>query len=194
MATESLRQRNRRRARREVAEVATALFADQGFDAVSVDQVAEAAGLSRSTVFRYFPVKEDLVMVWHDELVEELDERLARHDHFALEEVTETFVATFTVWADALPDLTALLEREDALQARAAQRSGRVADVIAAHLLRTGLPAERAAITAAAVAGAVQQGRWLTGDGSPRSVRAAVEQVVDVVRCLVPTRLADPDT
>jgi AcrR family transcriptional regulator len=37
------------------------LFADRGFDAVTMDDVAAAAGASRRTVYRHFPTKGDLV-------------------------------------------------------------------------------------------------------------------------------------
>lgn len=48
----------------EVARTALRLFADHGFDATTVDQIATAAGISRRTLFRYFPSKNDLV--WGD--------------------------------------------------------------------------------------------------------------------------------
>lgn len=54
---------NRRAAqtRAEIVDAALALFADQGFDATSMEQVADAARVSRRTVYRYFPTKDDLV-------------------------------------------------------------------------------------------------------------------------------------
>jgi AcrR family transcriptional regulator len=38
------------------------LFREQGYDATTVDQIAEAAEVSQTTVFRYFPTKEDVVL------------------------------------------------------------------------------------------------------------------------------------
>jgi len=38
------------------------LFLEQGFDKTTVDQIAAAAGLSRTSVFRYFATKEDVVL------------------------------------------------------------------------------------------------------------------------------------
>ncbi len=54
---------NRRSAqtRAEIVDAALALFADHGFDQTSMEQVAVAAGVSRRTIYRYFPIKDDLV-------------------------------------------------------------------------------------------------------------------------------------
>jgi AcrR family transcriptional regulator len=45
-----------------VSDTAIRLFLDKGFDAVSVADVAAAAEISKPTLFRYFPAKEDLVL------------------------------------------------------------------------------------------------------------------------------------
>jgi AcrR family transcriptional regulator len=47
----------------QLAEVAQELFVEQGFDETSVEDVAEAAGVSRRTFFRYFPTKADVLWV-----------------------------------------------------------------------------------------------------------------------------------
>ncbi|MFJ3304436.1 TetR/AcrR family transcriptional regulator [Streptomyces sp. NPDC086549] len=57
-----LRERKKIRMYQEVSEVAVRLFLEKGFDAVSVAEVAAAAGISKPTLFRYFPAKEDLVL------------------------------------------------------------------------------------------------------------------------------------
>ena len=48
--------------RARIAEVAARLFLDRGFDAVTVAEVARAAGVSSVTVFNHFPRKEDLYL------------------------------------------------------------------------------------------------------------------------------------
>lgn len=48
--------------RAHVVAVGIDLFTQHGFDAVTIDQVAEAAGISRRTFHRYFAAKEDLVV------------------------------------------------------------------------------------------------------------------------------------
>jgi AcrR family transcriptional regulator len=56
-----LRERKKLRTRQLIAETARGLFAERGFDAVTVAEVARAAEVSEATVFNYFPTKEDLV-------------------------------------------------------------------------------------------------------------------------------------
>jgi AcrR family transcriptional regulator len=58
----SLRSRNRLMARRHVQATALDLFEQKGFDSVTVEQVAEAAAVSPSTVYRHFGSKENLVL------------------------------------------------------------------------------------------------------------------------------------
>ncbi|KTF38167.1 hypothetical protein LMG919_04210 [Xanthomonas vesicatoria] len=58
----TLRERTRLAMRAEVSEVAFRLFAERGFDGTTVDQIAAEAGLSRTTFFRYFGTKEEIVL------------------------------------------------------------------------------------------------------------------------------------
>jgi AcrR family transcriptional regulator len=59
--TTGLRERKKRETRQQISDVATAMFARRGFDAVTISQVADAAGVAKMTVTNYFPRKEDLV-------------------------------------------------------------------------------------------------------------------------------------
>ena len=58
----SLRERKKIQTGREIWMTAVDLFIQRGFDAVSVKEIADAAQVSKMTVFNYFPTKEDLVM------------------------------------------------------------------------------------------------------------------------------------
>lgn len=48
--------------RGQIAHIAFPLFCDSGFDSVTFDELALAVGVSRSTLLRYFPTKEDVVL------------------------------------------------------------------------------------------------------------------------------------
>src|SRR4051794_7965477 len=56
-----LRERKKRQTRQAIAGAAFELFAERGFDAVPVAEVARRADVSEATVFNYFPTKEDLI-------------------------------------------------------------------------------------------------------------------------------------
>lgn len=57
------RERKQRQLRLEIGEVALGLFVKRGFDETTIEDIAEAAGISRRTFFRYFETKED-VLLW----------------------------------------------------------------------------------------------------------------------------------
>jgi AcrR family transcriptional regulator len=57
-----LRERKKAKTRTAVQQQALRLFREQGYAATTVEQIAEAAEVSESTLFRYFPTKEDLVL------------------------------------------------------------------------------------------------------------------------------------
>jgi AcrR family transcriptional regulator len=59
--------RKRLATRQRISDVATALFIERGFDKVTVDEIAEAADVSRMTVFNHFARKEDMFFDLDDE-------------------------------------------------------------------------------------------------------------------------------
>ncbi|MFD8917337.1 TetR/AcrR family transcriptional regulator [Streptomyces sp. NPDC059569] len=57
-----LRERKKLRTRTAIRRAAFGLIAEQGYEATTIEQIAEASEVSPSTVFRYFPTKEDIVL------------------------------------------------------------------------------------------------------------------------------------
>jgi len=74
---EGLRARKKRAARGAIAATARRLFADRGYDAVTVAEVAAAANVSEKTVFNHFPTKEDLAFAGREEGIAQLVKAIA---------------------------------------------------------------------------------------------------------------------
>ena len=64
---EGLRERKKRAARQAIAATARRLFAEHGYDAVTVAEIAAAADVSEKTVFNHFATKEDLAFAGREE-------------------------------------------------------------------------------------------------------------------------------
>ena len=81
MGQPGLRELKKQRTRQQIGDVARRLFAEQGFEAVTVAEVARAAEVSEATVFNYFPTKEDLfysgLEAFEEELLSSIREREA---------------------------------------------------------------------------------------------------------------------
>ena len=76
--------------RERLIDAAFALFAERGYEATTVDDVAERAGVGRTTFFRAFKSKEDVIFPDHEVVVGAIEDRLAAAtDATALVAVTE---------------------------------------------------------------------------------------------------------
>ncbi|MFF3456366.1 TetR/AcrR family transcriptional regulator [Streptomyces sp. NPDC002730] len=77
---EGLRERKKRQTRQLISDVATGLFLERGFDAVTIAEIAEAANVSVNTVYNYFPAKEDLFLDRSKGVVERLSRYVRARD------------------------------------------------------------------------------------------------------------------
>jgi AcrR family transcriptional regulator len=94
MATElGLRERKKQQTRRLIADTARRLFAERGFENVTVADVAREADVSEGTVFNYFPSKEDLVYGRMESFEEEmLDAIRSRPPHESIRAAFGRFI------------------------------------------------------------------------------------------------------
>jgi len=79
-ATRHNRATKQQQARAKLLATALELFLQRGFDAITVAEIADAAGLSRRSFFRYFPSKEELVFDWLLQQGDFITRRVAERD------------------------------------------------------------------------------------------------------------------
>jgi AcrR family transcriptional regulator len=86
-----LRERKKQRTRETIARAAHELFAERGYQATTLAEIAEAADVSTRTIFAYFPSKEDILFSSFASMKEELGRALAERPEGqdALETVRE---------------------------------------------------------------------------------------------------------
>lgn len=124
--------------RSQLLEVATGLFAERGFHATSMDDIAEAAGVTKPVVYQHFPSKRALYRELLDDVDRQLTERLLDATSRATtgrERVQDGFAAYFRYVAshrDAFRLLFGASVRNDAEFATVAESTiERIADLIA---------------------------------------------------------------
>ena len=115
-----LRERKRRRTFKAIHDAALRLFEERGYGAVTVADIAEAAEVSRATVFAYYPAKEDIVAGDARFAIEELEAQLARPDVPVVESMRE-WLRTLVGWME--PDIVLQRRLAEEVPAVAAARS-----------------------------------------------------------------------
>jgi len=68
-------------ARERLAEAAFALFDERGYEATTVDDITERAGFGRTTFFRHYRSKDDVIFPDHDRMLDQIGERLRTSSH-----------------------------------------------------------------------------------------------------------------
>ncbi|MET9658948.1 TetR family transcriptional regulator [Streptomyces sp. NPDC006510] len=130
-----LRERKKLRTRIAIRRAAHRLIAEQGYDATTVEQIAEAAEVSPSTVFRYFPAKEDIVLTdeYDAVLAAALRGRPAGEPPLeSLRQVlTETLAAFLATGEQELRQRTRLMVEVPAIRVRMAESMSGTAEVLA---------------------------------------------------------------
>ena len=122
-----------------VVAKALELFAEQGFDATSVDEIADAAGISRRTFFRQFRSKEDVVFADHEILLAQAREYLsADHDDpwVAVCDAAMLVFERFAQWRDIAVRRYAVIRAVPALREREIVTESRYERLFVSYLRR----------------------------------------------------------
>jgi AcrR family transcriptional regulator len=155
--------------RETIAEAACELFLEQGYEQTSITDIANRAGVSRSSFFNYFDSKADLLWGGFDERLDAAAQRLAAggHIHEALGGFAEGFAPDSLALAIANAETMGLV---DELERERALRQSRLARAVAARARRDGASPLAADVRGAAAAGAVLAAVWAWADaGSGRT-------------------------
>ncbi|MFI9229122.1 TetR/AcrR family transcriptional regulator [Streptomyces rimosus] len=184
-----LRERKKIQTRQAIRRAAYRLFEEQGYDATPVDRIAEAADVSPSTVFRYFPTKEDIVLTDEYDPMLEAGLRARPSDEPMIESLRHVTVeALRRITVEERTELVqrARLMREvPAIRGRMAENTARDTDMISAVLAeRSGRPADglEIRVIAAALLAALQEAlmRWVA-DGQRDDLEELIDRAMDVL-------------
>lgn len=188
---QDLRARRRRLVQDDVARIAVGLFLDRGYDAVSVEEIAAAAGMSERSFFRYFATKEAVLRRYRISLAARLVRTFEGRpsDDAPLAALRSAYIETAHIPTDERPRVHALgrlLASAPDVWAKDLGETVADASVIAELGRRMGAgPADlRPAVLAAAVSAAAAIGwnSWVrsAGDEDPGSVVASAIDVLGV--------------
>lgn len=187
MAPETLRERKQQRTREAIVDAALALFAERGFDHVTVTDIAERAEVGRSTFFRYFGDKQEVVF-GDDRVADELVAAAGAAPGGVPDTLTAAiaqvralvvpYVAAITANAARYTAHERLVEGHPELRARSLTKLRRHTETLTRVLTDRGADRETATVAAELGLACYQAARTLVDD-DPERLPAAVEAAFD---------------
>jgi AcrR family transcriptional regulator len=180
-----LRERKKLKTRAAIHDAAMRLFAERGYNATTVADIAEAADVSRATFFSYYASKDDVVLGDAPLAIETLTALLADLPQgVSVLAAVRGFLRTLTGWLgdERLPLQWRLAREIPSVAARRLQMFGQFEDVIAAALARE-IEAEEpelvARLVAASLIGALATAEKAAADRTTKTGRALSDHDVD---------------
>jgi AcrR family transcriptional regulator len=185
-----LAERKRRQARQRIIQAAEELFLERGFDGVSVGDIAERAEVGRTTFFRHFGDKQEVVFAKEQELLETITAAGQADDTAAPRSATEAveqlrpIVLALCVQATADPGAYArhfqLVDQQPELRARDMVKMQQIADKLSGLLVHRGCDEAIALFASQIALACYQTGKRLASDprGLAGETRAAFGRVL----------------
>jgi AcrR family transcriptional regulator len=189
--TTGLRERKKQQTREALARAGIELFVERGYDATTLAEIAEAAGVSTRTIFAYFPSKEDILFASFQTMREALARALAERPggKDAL-----TTLRDFILYAHPKTELDRKLERiicsDETLLSHRRARISQLQELLAAAIaddLGARPDDLRAHVAAASLTAAFEvlderRDRGSSAPDTTEEVAAAIDPVIAFVR------------
>jgi AcrR family transcriptional regulator len=162
--------------RAQLVEIGRAVFAERGFEATSVEEIAERAKVSKPIIYEHFGGKEGLYAVVVDREMETVVRRVSEAISTGTpRERLEHAALAFLTYVEEQPDGFAVLSRDAPVTARGGEMwsllnevASRVEEVFAVEFKRAGYDRKASAIYAQALVGMVTfVGQWWTETRKP---------------------------
>ncbi|MBB2974638.1 AcrR family transcriptional regulator [Microbacterium endophyticum] len=173
----------------EISEAACELFLEQGYEKTSISQIAQRAGVSRSSFFNYFTSKADVLWSGLDERIEALARQLrSGNSDNAPERIR---VSVMGIATDFAPDSLALalvnaqaMDLAGELELDSALRQARIGSLAAEQLQRSGIDELTASVRGAAYGGAVLAAlrTWARAGAGRTSLAAVLEKALSAAK------------
>ena len=173
--------------RLQLLDAASEVFASKGYHAAAMDDIADAAGVSKPVLYQHFPSKLDLYLDLLDQscdrLVEVVEEALASTDDNA-DRVIATVAAFYEFISSASGEFRFVFESDltgdGAVQQRLSRVNDEISDAIAGVIAEdTSLPAPQAKLLAVSLVGIAQVSAryWISGGTSTITLEDAKQLV-----------------
>ncbi|WP_203237686.1 TetR family transcriptional regulator [Streptomyces sp. CdTB01] len=190
-----LRERKKIKTREAIRAATYALIGEQGYDATTIEQIAERAEVSPSTVFRYFPTKEDIVLTdeYDPLMLEELRARPA--DETWMDSVRYVMHRAMDVMTQEDPEVVRtrahLSAQVPAVRARMIESMSETGRLLRRAIAeRSGLPADSLEVRVSAmslVGGLMEANMCWAENGFRDDLRDLVDRALDVLEHGLPT-------
>ncbi len=187
-----LRERKKQRTREAIARAAHELFAERGYHATTLPDIAEAADVSTRTIFAYFASKEDILFSDFPLMKQALAQALAERPEGeeALETVREFILSSHGMAKSELEEqLSRCVESDETLRSHLRARLAQLEELIAAAIAKDiGAPEDdlRPHVVAASLTAAfivlTERGGKSAKPQSPAEVAALIDPVITFLR------------